>query len=79
MLAMLAAAASSNAPIRRSTMDRFPRMFVWAWERPEDLRDLDREIGVAFLAQTISITGDGFTLRRAVNRCGFLQRRRSSR
>lgn len=30
-------------------------MLVWAWERPEDLRDLDERIGVAFLAQTITV------------------------
>jgi hypothetical protein len=36
-------------------MDRLPRVFVWAWERPENLRDLDRGLGVAFLAQTIAI------------------------
>ena len=57
-LAMLAAASPSDAPLRRPAMDRLPRLFVWAWERPEDLRDLDRGIGVAFLAQTITITGD---------------------
>jgi hypothetical protein len=41
-------------------MDRLPRVFIWAWERPEDLRDLHRGIGVAFLAQTISIEGAEF-------------------
>jgi hypothetical protein len=41
-------------------MDRLPHVFVWAWERPEDLRDLDAGVGVAFLAQTISITGGEF-------------------
>ena len=31
-----------------------PPKFLWAWERPEDLRFLDpKEYGVAFLAQTI--------------------------
>jgi hypothetical protein len=32
-----------------------PNLMLWAWERPEDLRGLDRRIGVAFLAQTIRI------------------------
>ena len=59
-LALLAATSLSDAPFRRPAMDRLPRLFVWAWERPEDLRDLDRGIGVAFLAQTITITGDRF-------------------
>jgi len=39
-----------------------PRLTVWAWERPEDLRFLDRRhASVAFLAQTISV--DGGTVR----------------
>jgi hypothetical protein len=58
-LVMLAAASSSDAPLRRPAMDRLPRVFVWAWERPEDLRGLAPGIGVAFLAQTISITRHG--------------------
>jgi hypothetical protein len=32
-----------------------PRVMLWAWERPEDLRGLDAEMGVAFLAQTIIV------------------------
>jgi len=35
----------------------FPRLTVWAWENPEDLRHLDaRRYGVAYLDQTIFIT-----------------------
>ncbi|HEV2387012.1 MAG TPA: DUF3142 domain-containing protein [Candidatus Acidoferrales bacterium] len=35
---------------------RLPRVMLWAWERPEDLRFLDpRRVGVAFLAGTIEI------------------------
>ncbi len=35
-----------------------PPTFLWAWERPEDLRFLDPKThGVAFLAQTIDIEG----------------------
>jgi len=46
-----------------STRDRisenhFPRIILWAWERPEDLEFLDpEEFGVAFLAQTLTIKG----------------------
>lgn len=34
-----------------------PVLFLWAWERPEDLRFLDsrQNVGVAFLAETIEI------------------------
>ena len=36
-----------------------PSVFLWAWERPEDLRFLDpSEAGVAFLAGTIVLSGD---------------------
>ena len=36
-----------------------PSVFLWAWERPEDLRFLDpSEAGVAFLAGTIVLAGD---------------------
>jgi hypothetical protein len=35
-------------------MDSLPKLFFWAWERPEDLRFLgQRDAGVAFLAKTI--------------------------
>jgi len=37
---------------------RLPHLRLWAWERPEDLRSAGRDVGVAFLAQTISIDGD---------------------
>lgn len=37
---------------------------LWAWERPEDLRGIDpREAGVAFLARTVFLTGDGVAVR----------------
>jgi predicted small secreted protein len=36
-----------------------PQKMLWAWERPEDLRFLEsKDHGVAFLAQTLAITGD---------------------
>ena len=33
-----------------------PRVVLWAWERPEDLRGLDRRIGVAYLAATVRLS-----------------------
>jgi hypothetical protein len=43
---------------------RFPGVLLWAWERPEDLRFLDaRKVGVAFLASTIILRGDGIAVR----------------
>lgn len=35
----------------------WPALVLWAWDRPEDLRQLDAGAGVAFLAQTITISG----------------------
>ncbi|MEO8647914.1 MAG: hypothetical protein ABI539_01990, partial [Acidobacteriota bacterium] len=44
--------------IDASLDDGMPRAILWAWERPEDLTFADAsEFGVAFLAQTIHLTG----------------------
>jgi len=41
-----------------------PRVFVWAWERPQDLRWLNtRAVGVAFLARTVCPREDGVGVR----------------
>lgn len=41
-----------------------PRVFLWAWERPEDLRWLaGRAVGVAFLARTVCPRADGVAVR----------------
>jgi hypothetical protein len=46
--------ARTAAPTR--ALDRLPRLVLWAWERPVDLRGLAADVGVAFLAQTITST-----------------------
>ena len=46
---------SFDAP-RAAPMARLPRLVLWAWERPVDLRALPSDVGVAFLAQTITAT-----------------------
>lgn len=39
--------------------NRFPRVVLWAWERPEDLKSLDsNRFAIAFLAQTLVIKND---------------------
>ena len=39
-------------------MSRFPSVVLWAWERREDLSFIDpQKIGVAYLAETINLTG----------------------
>ncbi len=38
----------------RDPLSSFPRVILWAWERPEDLRFADpQSVGVAFLTRTI--------------------------
>jgi hypothetical protein len=40
---------------RPDLLPGFPRLVLWAWERPERLEFLDpRSAGVAFLARTVS-------------------------
>ena len=44
---------------QRDPMPEFPRVMIWAWERPEKLDFLDpREAGVAFLARTVTVRGE---------------------
>ena len=49
------ASCRSKTPARnRLNEDYFPRVVLWAWERPEDLKSLDaNRFAVAFLAQTL--------------------------
>jgi hypothetical protein len=45
-------------------MAQAPKVFLWAWERPEDLSFIDTaETGVAFLAKTIYLQGDDVIIR----------------
>lgn len=44
---------------RSSRMSAFPKVMLWAWERPEDLRSLPvKRCGVAYLAQTAVLQGN---------------------
>ena len=48
----------TNLSAATSRLDDFPPIILWAWERPEDLRFLDKKkFGVAFLAQTLQLIG----------------------
>jgi hypothetical protein len=51
--------APPPAARERSALTSLPALTLWAWERPEDLRGVGRDTAVAFLAQTITIAGDG--------------------
>jgi hypothetical protein len=53
--AMTGGAGSSPS----ARMAGFPRLFLWAWERPEQLDFINpREVGVAFLSKTIYLRED---------------------
>lgn len=53
-------ACNARTPVRnRADENNLPSVFLWAWERPEDLEFLDpKRFGVAFLAQTLVLNGD---------------------
>ncbi len=58
VIALLLAVACDSSQTER--MKPFPKLMLWAWERPEDLRSLDpAKVGVAYLCQTLTIHGDG--------------------
>ena len=55
--ATVRARRSAHVPLHRASLNVAPSVFLWAWERPEDLRFLaaDKNVGVAFLANTIEL------------------------
>lgn len=76
LIALTAALAALVPRLRSSTthasrtspsiarMSAFPKLFLWAWERPERLTFINpREVGIAFLAQTIYMNGNGIVTR----------------
>lgn len=55
-----AALALSLALVPATTRaDPPPSVMLWAWERPEDLRFLPANVGVAYLAATVDLTPSG--------------------
>lgn len=62
--ALIIAAAAWWWPRQQDPLPGFPRVFVWAWERPEDLRFLDpRTTGLAFLDRTIFLDRGAVSVR----------------
>jgi len=52
------ASISSLRPPRADPLPGFPRVILWAWERPEDLRFVrPGAVGIAFLARTVWLDG----------------------
>lgn len=55
---------SRNAVASSPRINEMPRVILWAWERPTDLRFINpREVGVAFLARTIRLRANEVTVR----------------
>jgi len=51
--------SEQSQPRHREQMRGLPRLVLWAWERPEDLRFINpQNTAVAFLADTIHLRGD---------------------
>ena len=62
--ALAAILCTAGCARTRDPLPGFPRIVVWAWERPEDLTSLDpREVGIAFLARTVRLGRDTLTAR----------------
>jgi hypothetical protein len=54
----LSVRSDSSAQGRHGRMDALPRLTLWAWERPSDLRDIDPgTTAVAYLALTVRVHG----------------------
>lgn len=49
---------------RAALADPPPPRMLWAWERPEDLRFVPANVGVAFLQSTVTVTSDGAVVAR---------------
>jgi hypothetical protein len=62
-LLLLAPAGDRMTSARVGTRIDLPPLVLWAWDRDDDLRFLDiRDTGVAFLAATLTLRGDGVVL-----------------
>jgi Protein of unknown function (DUF3142) len=63
---------SGGAPLgeANATQNRaeWPKVILWAWERPNDLRFIDpRRVGVSYLVKTIHIEGSAITVQPNLN------------
>ena len=59
LVIFLSACKSNSQKRNRLDENHFPRVILWAWERPEDLKSIDASrVAVAFLAQTLVLKGD---------------------
>lgn len=54
-LCCLALVVPPGSARSREPLADLPRVIVWAWERPEDLRWTGQDVGIAFLSQTVTV------------------------
>jgi hypothetical protein len=53
-----------NSVNSNARLNQMPRVILWAWERPTDLRFINpHDVGVAFLARTIRLRANEVTVR----------------
>jgi hypothetical protein len=63
LLLLLGLAGDRMASTRTSSRLDLPPLMLWAWDRDDDLRFLDTsDTGVAFLAATLTLRGEGVVL-----------------
>ncbi len=63
VLVLLGFAGDRMRTARASPRIDLPQLMLWAWDRDDDLRFLDKsDTGVAFLAATLTLRGDGVVL-----------------
>jgi len=63
ILVLIAPWGTGTASARDRTQLDLPPLMLWAWDRSDDLRFLDtRDTGIAFLAATVTLRGDGTVL-----------------
>lgn len=63
---------SGRAPLGKAeatrNQDAWPRVILWAWERPSDLRFINpRHVGVSYLVKTIRLEGGAIAVRPNLN------------
>lgn len=64
LFSFLIALISCSSRPPQDPMADFPKIILWAWERPEDLRFIDvNQVGIAFLAATIFLSGDSLVIK----------------
>jgi hypothetical protein len=69
MLLLCALAGDRMMPARANPRIDLPQLMLWAWDRDDDLRFLNKsDTGVAFLAATLTLHGNGVVLTPRHNR-----------